>query len=583
LSRQERPRAQVARQLSADDAAIGRRAYVSPSGLAQGAGAQGAGRAAGGTGGALYAGVAHERTRRESSLPRRSRRLLDAIRERFPNLAEFYGSNERQARRDARLLLTQQIFSDIDRGHIPTPHHLYALAAGAGWSFERVCLEFGVDFAQLGRLHAALGIARTRLDLSRRAFAGLFDLPTDIAPYARAEASAPLGELVAGWTKLPFRLWMPDERYIPGEIGRDDNIAFPRLPPGAAVLVDSQQKDATDRAGYYAVEHPNGISCCRVALEGGVIQLLSEGREWYPRLDYPIRHVRVRGKVVAFAGRVDRMQPPRPVNLADLLEAQRPLLEPERVREMSSPAMIRDVWARRGMTFARFEDRVRMLRRLAGSRFSIARGHMHDLMQADATTQESPPPRLPTLYALAAIFLLDPVQLLRGYGLSLDDVPFESEPDAGEADRAQTVIGRLTSQRFVQHLRERGWEVPWLCSLVPRVSAVQRVYYLGDPGAHISPLLSPDAFVMVNMAQRKILTRVQGRPVSSLADWMRPIYLLQTDSPRRRYLCGYVEEHGEMLHVVPHPDAPSQRVLKFRRPEQAIIVGRVTHVATLID
>jgi len=71
--------------------------------------------------------------------------------------------------------------------------------------------------------------------------------------------------------------------------------------------------------------------------------------------------------------------------------------------------------------------------------------------------------------------------------------------------------------------------------------------------------------------------------VAALTDWMRPLYLLQTDSARRRYLCGYVEEHGDALHVIPHPDAPSQRVVKFRRSEQAIIVGRVTHVATLID
>jgi hypothetical protein len=531
----------------------------------------------------LSISAAHERPRREPSLPRKSRRLLDAIRDRFPNLGEFYAWNERQAQRDPRLLLTQQIFSDIDRGHIPTPHHLYALAAGAGWSFERVCLEFGVDFTQLGRLHTALGIARTWLDTSRRGFGGVLDLPTDIAPYARADASAPLGELVASWTHLPFRQWTPDTRYLTGEIGREDNIAFPRLPSGAIVLVDSQQTQLTDRSGYYAVEHPNGVSCCRAMTEGNVIALLSEGREWYPRLDYPIRHVRVHGKVVAFAGRIDRMHPPRPVNLADLLESQRPLLEPDRLREMSSPATIRDVWARRGMTFARFEHRVQVLRRLAGSRFSIARGHMHDLMQADATANESPPPRLPTLYALAAIFLLDPMQLLRGYGLSVDQVPFESDPDPVDAERAQAVIARLTSHRFVDHLRQRGWELPWLCSLVPRVAPTGRVYYVGDPGAHISPLLSPDAFVMVNMQQRKILTTVQGRPVSQLTDWMRPIYLLQTDSPRRRYICGYVEEHGDTLHVVPHPDAPSQRVLRFRRPEQAIIVGRVTHVATLID
>src|SRR5262249_59517834 len=112
-------------------------------------------------------------------------------------------------------------------------------------SFERVCLEFGVDFAQLGRLHAALGLARTQLDLVRRAFGDAIDLPTDIAPYARADASAPLGELVAGWTRFAFRAWLPDERYISGEIGRDDNIAFPRLPSGAVVLVDERQRDLT--------------------------------------------------------------------------------------------------------------------------------------------------------------------------------------------------------------------------------------------------------------------------------------------------------------------------------------------------
>ncbi len=567
MIRQERPRAQVGRHPEEGEAAShGRRAYVSPGADAP----------------RPQKSSATDRPRREMSQPRKSRRLLDAIRERFPDLSDFYAFNVRQAQRDSRLLLTQQIFSDIDRGHIPTPHHLYALAAGAGWSFERVCLEFGVDFAQLSRLHAALGIARTRLDISRRAFSGSLDLPTDIAPYARADANAPLGELVAGTTRHSVRQWMPDDRFVTGQIGRDDNIAFPRLPSGAVVLVDRQQTQISDQPGYYAIEHPNGFSYCRVVTEGGVIALLSEGREWYPRLDYPLRHVRVHGRVVAFAGRVDRMRTPRSVNLADLLDSQRPLLDLDRLREMSSPAVIRDVWARRGMTFARFEERVRTLRRLAGPpRFSIARGHMHDLMQADATASESPP-RLPTLYALAAVFLLDPLQLLRGYGLALDDVPFESEEDATESERVQTLIARVTSHRLVEHLRQRGWELPWLCSLLPRVPPAGRVYYLGDPGAHLSPLLSSDAFVTVNMQQRRIVTKVQDRPVSMLSDWMRPIYLLQTDS-RRRYVAGYVEEHGDMLHVIPHPDAPSQRVQKFRRTEQAIVVGRVTHVATLMD
>ncbi len=173
---------------------------------------------------------------------------------------------------------------------------------------------------------------------------------------------------------------------------------------------------------------------------GRKISLLSESREIFPRLDYALRDVRIRGRVAAIAGRVDRLVTPRPINLADLLDEQRALLDPDRFRDRTAPAMLRDLWARRGLTFSQFEEKVRRLRLLAGSRFRIGRGHMHDLMQADATSQDSVP-RLETFFALAAIFLLDPVDLLRGYNMPPDGLPLiaSEDPGAWRAPRSSSI------------------------------------------------------------------------------------------------------------------------------------------------
>ena len=523
---------------------------------------------------------AQDRKGREPT-PGRSRHLHDAIRERFPNFREFDAWNERHASRDSRFLITPQLFIDIDRGHTPTLHHLYALSSASGWPLERVCREFDVDFSELPRLHGALGRDRTELRLRRSAFAEVLEIPMDLAPGARPNDPVPLRDLVAGWSRFSGDVWPLDPRYLTAQIGLADNLAFPRLPTGAEVLVDGTITRPPEVPGYYAVQHPNGFSCCQVVIEHGMkISLLSESREIFPRLDYALRDVRIRGRVAAIAGRVDRLVTPRPINLADLLDEQRALLDPDRFRDRTAPAMLRDLWARRGLTFSQFEEKVRRLRLLAGSRFRIGRGHMHDLMQADATSQDSVP-RLETFFALAAIFLLDPVDLLRGYNMPPDGLPLIASEDPGRVARATQLIDRARAHRLVEHLERRGWALPWLLSMFHRIPASWRAYYLGDAAVTLSPLLGPDSFVIVNTRQRRVLTAVHGRPVAALRDWMRPVYLLQTNT-RRRYICGYCEMQGEMLHVIPHPEAPSQRVLRFRCPEQAIVIGRVTHVATLL-
>jgi hypothetical protein len=568
LTRHEPPQGRKPPPRDAGSSTRGRREYV----RVEGAGSAGvpAGKGA----------RAQDRKGREPT-PGRSRHLHDAIRERFPNFREFDAWNERHATRDSRFLITAQLFIDIDRGHTPTLHHLYALASASGWPLERVCREFDVDFCELPRLHGALGRDRTELRLRRTAFSEVIEIPMDLAPGARPNDPVPLRDLVAGWSRFSGDVWPLDSRYLTAQIGLSDNLAFPRLPSGAEVLVDCAVTRPHEAPGYYAVQHPNGFSCCQVVIDHGMkISLLSESREVFPRLDYALRDVRIRGRVAAIAGRVDRLITPRPVNLNDLLDEQRALLDPDRFRDLSSPAMLRDLWARRRLTFSQFEEKVRRLRLLAGSRFRIGRGHMHDLMQADATSQDSVP-RLETFFALAAIFLLDPVDLLRGYNMPPDSLPLTANEDAARVTRATQLIDRARAHRLVEHLERRGWALPWLLSMFHRIPASWRAYYLGDAAVTLSPLVGPDSFVIVNTRQRRVLTTVHGRPISSLRDWMRPVYLLQTNT-RRRYVCGYCEMQGEMLHVIPHPEAPSQRVLRFRCPEQAIVIGRVTHVATLL-
>src|SRR5262249_40828995 len=109
--------------------------------------------------------VAHEHTGLPPTAPgsARSATLIAAMRRRFPGYPHspaFDAWNLQQAQDDKRRFLTSRLFSDINRGHTPTPHHVSALAAATGWTFAQVSLTLGVDFARIPQLQAAMGIDR---------------------------------------------------------------------------------------------------------------------------------------------------------------------------------------------------------------------------------------------------------------------------------------------------------------------------------------------------------------------------------------------------------------------------------------
>jgi len=499
----------------------------------------------------------------------------------YPHSPAFDAWNKQQSQDDHRRFLTSRLFSDINRGHTPTPHHVSALANATGWTFAQVSLALGIDFARIPRLQAALGVDRTHVDEDGVALSGPRELPAELAPIAQAELNAPLIELVNDWLEADAHQWTPDERYVMGRIGREDNVAYPRLPSGATVLIDRSRTELTaNPSGYFAIDHPNGCSCAQATVAQDRLTVLSERRDLFPAMEHPIGQVRVHGRVIAFAGRIDRMTPPIGEMASRLRHEQHPLLDRVRRRSMSIQTLLRELVARYGLTRSRFERKVHILRRLAGRSFKVSRSHMSGLMD-----NEKLAPRLNTLYALSAMLLLDPLELLRAYGVPVGPASLAAsyQPPAleGPGDPA-TRVGRVRTHPALEHLRQAGWDFSWLCALPRPSGRSQRLYYLGDPGPQLVPLITSQAFVAVNRRQRHVLTRLYGRPVADLSDWMRPIYLLQTNA-QRRYLAGYVEDRGSVLDVIPHPDAPTRRVLRFRHPEEAVIVGRVTHVATLVD
>src|SRR5690349_24988879 len=86
---------------------------------------------------AVGVSLSNDQTPNPLASPRRSHALMEAIRRRFPGFPHseaFHAWNVEQARDDPDRFLTTRLFSDINRGHTPTPRHVSALAAATGWT-----------------------------------------------------------------------------------------------------------------------------------------------------------------------------------------------------------------------------------------------------------------------------------------------------------------------------------------------------------------------------------------------------------------------------------------------------------------
>ncbi len=197
-------------------------------------------------------------------------------------------------------------------------------------------------------------------------------------------------------------------------------------------------------------------------------------------------------------------------------------------------------------------------------------------------------PSLYRLYSLCAIYRLDLKEVLRWFGIPLDDLMLDS---------SQIVVGETHLVGF--EARKDGdllvpmalsKEVDWLeTGYLGRsleqwgrfpIESLQhldlgqfRYGFIGSEDWSMYPILAPGSFIQIDESKRKIAA-------DGWADeFERPIYFLEH---RSRYFCSWCCEAANSLILLSHPSFnKSAEVLRF--PAEVEVIGQVVGVAKRLD
>jgi transcriptional regulator with XRE-family HTH domain len=191
-------------------------------------------------------------------------------------------------------------------------------------------------------------------------------------------------------------------------------------------------------------------------------------------------------------------------------------------------------------------------------------------------------PSLHKLYTLAAIYRLNPLDILRWY-----DTPVEEcFHDGTTIPVPQThLMAPPTSLRIPMRFDPAfdPQRTEFLSRMVEQWGHFEGVLtnghsrhvygYIGTSDRRMVPLLRPGSIVLVDASVRKI---DDGEWTS---EHDRPMYFVEV---RDGYRCGWFYQNGSHLMMQPHP---LSRCLPeaWRAPEEAEIVGRVAGVVTRLN
>jgi len=231
-----------------------------------------------------------------------------------------------------------------------------------------------------------------------------------------------------------------------------------------------------------------------------------------------------------------------------------------------------------------YRDIVRASQQIARRRgskdFTIALSRLSDIENRGLV------PTIYRLYSLCAIYRLDLNEVLRWYGVSVDDLPSEAvrigleqtHPIRFVAPPNVTVPGALDREidlgetSLLGHLLRRWGKVP--LSLLDSLEPSHYTYGLiGMDDWSMSPIIPPGSLLLIDGARRKV----------AVGGWSneheRPIYFLEH---RTGYICGWCVLTGDRLVVQPHP-ATSLAPAVFQFPEEIDVIGQVVGIAMLLD
>lgn len=197
-------------------------------------------------------------------------------------------------------------------------------------------------------------------------------------------------------------------------------------------------------------------------------------------------------------------------------------------------------------------------------------------------------PSLYRLYSLCAIYRLDLKEVLRWFGIPLDNLMLDSSQVVVAETHLVGFRAREDENLVVPTVFEReiDWqETGYLGQSLEQwgrfpIESLQhldlgkfRYGFIGSEDWSMYPMLAPGSFIQIDETKRKIA-------VEGWADeFERPIYFLEH---RSRYFCSWCCEAANSLILLPHPSShrPAE-VLRY--PSEVEVIGQVVGVAKRLD
>jgi hypothetical protein len=464
---------------------------------------------------------------------------------------------------------------------VPRPRHLLALSHRFHLTIGAAFRIFGFDLDRLQELDRHLNEERTRFvesypfDRDR-----LVDIPEGLGPVNMFQRTAFLFELVPSWQEaipirsLAERNWQR-QATVYARIGTKDGIGLPRVPPGSIVAItplSAEERLAPDPDSVYFLQHGNGYLACACAVQDGRLFLITRNGNYAGRHDfqYP-QEIRVVGRVSAFCVGlpIGATQPPIPVRHGE----PAPLIFPWEHHSLHT--LINAERTRLGVT----EVQVRRASEYLQSAFGIS------ISPRTLRRYEHQGRTHPNTGALLGMTLLNSLRftdVLKSANLRPNDTENYSLETLLQANTreelpafANRALPPTPIDRWQLLLKEwREW--PALLSVMfPHPGKLgYRVLRIHQSSIFkgLDSLIRPDSIVLLDESTK--LPNTQNH--RSLQDWERPVYALQHNT---HILCGYLDNDGTQVSLVPHSQAGSIPRISFLK-HQVQMLGAIIGVAS---
>jgi transcriptional regulator with XRE-family HTH domain len=219
-------------------------------------------------------------------------------------------------------------------------------------------------------------------------------------------------------------------------------------------------------------------------------------------------------------------------------------------------------------------------KRRGSSEFTVTLSRLADIENGNRA------PSVFRIYTLCAIYRLDFHEVLRWYGIPVDELTAEGlqigleethtiqvTPNA-RATAPQAVEAEIDPSKttFLSHLIRQWGKTP-LVFLNGTDHRDCRYGLVGLDDWSMHPILRPGSLVLIDQGRRKI---AHSGWTSELD---RPIYFLEH---RSGFLCGWCTLDDGRLLVQPHPSS-EKRPASFRYPDEIDVIGQVIGVAMFFD